>query len=69
MIRNQPLGVDLLPIWAGVHAAVERPADLYDFTAITHAQQWLLGAHSKIRPFIYPPSAVPVFLPFAVMDY
>lgn len=65
----QPLGIDFAPIWSGVRIALERPGEMYDFAAVTRDQDWLLGAFGKVRPFVYPPSSAPIFLPFALMGF
>ncbi|WP_332774122.1 glycosyltransferase family 87 protein [Phenylobacterium sp.] len=69
MIEVQPLGIDFLAIWSGVRIALEQPDRLYDFAAVTHSQQWLLGEGSKVRPFVYPPSAALLFTPFALAGF
>ena len=69
LIRVQPLGLDFLPIWTGLRLALERPADLYDFAAVTDAQHWMLKAYPKIRPFVYPPSVAPILMPFAFLGF
>jgi hypothetical protein len=68
-LRWQPMGLDFLAIWGGVRVALEHPSLLYDFSVVTQAQQPLLGAIAKVRPFPYPPSAALVFLPFGLMGY
>lgn len=69
MVEVQPLGIDFLAIWSGVRVALEQPDRLYDFAAVTHSQQWLLGEGSKVRPFVYPPSAALLFLPFGLVGF
>ena len=69
IVRWQPLGIDFLAIWAGIRTGLDHPALLYDFSAVTHAQHFLLGAISQTRPFVYPPSAALVLLPFGLMGY
>ena len=61
---HQPLGLDLLPIWTGVRSD---PTRLYDFAYITAQQSWLFA--QKIRPFVYPPSALPLLAPLGVMPF
>ncbi len=69
MVEVQPLGLDFLAIWSGVRIVLEQPERLYDFAAVTQSQQWLLGEGSKVRPFVYPPSAALLFLPFGLMGF
>jgi hypothetical protein len=66
MIAVQPLGVDWSPLWAGWRVGSADPSSLYDFAKITAAQEPLIGLVSGSRPFVYPPSALLVFAPFAV---
>jgi len=69
MVEVQPLSIDFLAIWSGARIALEHPDRLYDFAAVTHSQQWLLGEGSKVRPFVYPPSAALLFLPFGLVGF
>src|SRR5258708_1466947 len=66
--RHQAAGVDLSCFWAGAKVAWHGAARLYDFRYITELQGWPLGPES-LRPFIYPPSALFLFLPFAIAPY
>jgi hypothetical protein len=68
-LKVQPLGLDFAPTWSGARMALERPGDLYDFEAVTRDQAWFLGSITKLRPFVYPPSALPLFLPFGLMGF
>jgi len=62
----QPFGVDYAPLWAGVKALeVGRP---YDFAYVTSLQGWPFGP-DNLRPYIYPPTALFVFTPFAALPY
>lgn len=65
-LRLQPEGVDFLPLWAGVKAALSAPDRLYDFTFVTGLQDWPMGP-KYLRPFIYPPSALLVLAPFGAL--
>ncbi|MDP3869319.1 glycosyltransferase family 87 protein [Phenylobacterium sp.] len=69
LVGVQPLGIDFLAIWGGARIALEHPDRLYDFAAVTHSQQWLLGEGSKVRPFVYPPSTALLFAPFALAGF
>jgi hypothetical protein len=68
LFSAQAPGVDFSCFWAGAKVAVHGTAPLYDFRYITALQGWPLGPHS-LRPFIYPPSALFLFIPFAIMPY
>jgi hypothetical protein len=65
----QPIGLDFSCFWTGAHVLVHNPARLYDFTYVTRQQAWLIGHRLHMRPFIYPPSSLPLFLPFGAMPY
>lgn len=65
----QPLAVDFLPMWTGAKMAWATPHLLYDFSAVTAAQDWLMNRWSRLRPFVYPPSALPVLAPFAALPF
>lgn len=64
----QPMGMDFSCFWAGGRVALRDPARLYDFSYVTNQQAWLIG-HRHMRPFIYPPSSLEFFLPFATLRY
>jgi hypothetical protein len=64
VLTNQPLGLDFLPLWTATHAD---PASVYDFAAITQQQAWLY--EGKVRPFIYPPSALLFLRPFGLLPF
>ena len=66
LIAVQPLGVDWSPLWAGWRIGSVDPSSLYDFAKITAAQEPLIGPVSSSRPFVYPPSALLAFAPFAM---
>jgi hypothetical protein len=61
-------GADFSCFWAGAKTALASPHKLYDFRAITILQGWPLGPHN-LRPYIYPPSALFVFMPFVLAPY
>src|SRR5688572_12482187 len=56
------LGPDFVVFWQAGRFALERPGDLYDFGAITGAQQWITHPTGP-RPFANPPSALLLFAP------
>lgn len=66
LLRVQILGADYSCFWAGAKTALHNPAKLYDFLYVTGVQGWPLGPHD-IRPYIYPPSALFAFIPFALL--
>lgn len=68
ILRDHPLGVDLLPIWTAARLLVEHPASVYDFAAVTRAQAWLLGEIVP-RPAPYPPSALMLAAPLGALPF
>lgn len=60
----QPPGLDFLPLWTG--ARVD-PGRLYDFAYVTAQQSWLFAG--KVRPFVYPPSALLLFKVFGALPF
>lgn len=64
VMANQPLGVDFMPLWTG--ARID-PARLYDFAFVTDQQTWIRA--SAPRPFVYPPSALLLFKPLALLPF
>jgi len=64
VLNNQPLGVDFLPLWTGARVETGR---LYDFGFVTEQQAWLYTG--KVRPFVYPPSALLFVRPFGLMPF
>jgi hypothetical protein len=68
LFKAQAAGADFSCFWAGAKAVRQGTAHLYDFRYVTQLQGWPLGP-SSLRPFIYPPSALFTFLPFAVAPY
>jgi hypothetical protein len=67
MLAIQPLGVDFTPPWAAAQMAAASPDELYDFESVTRAQVPLLGPGLKVRPYIYPPSALPLHVLFGLL--
>src|SRR5262245_58175465 len=55
--RFQVAGADFSCVWAGARSALSEPARIYDFVHNSALQGWPLGA-GRIRPYIYPPSAL-----------
>lgn len=68
LLRHQVAGADFSCFWAGGRASLTAPRQLYDFDYISGLQGWPLG-RGALRPYIYPPSALAVFIPFSVIPY
>lgn len=68
LTRFQAAGADYSCFWAGAKAALSDPARIYDFQHNTVLQGWPLGA-GRLRPYIYPPTALLLFAPFALPSY
>lgn len=68
LTRIQAPGADFSCFWAGAKAALGEPARIYDFGRISALQGWPLGA-GRLRPYVYPPTALFVFIPFALPSY
>lgn len=68
LVKVQVLGADYSCFWAGAKTALTHPSLLYDFRHNTDVQGWPLGPHD-VRPYIYPPSALFVFIPFTFGPY
>ena len=66
--RFQVAGADFSCVWAGALSALHEPARIYDFVHNSALQGWPLGP-GRIRPYIYPPSALFLFAPFALPSY
>jgi len=68
LTQYQAAGADYSCFWAGAKTALSDPARIYDFQHTTELQAWPLGP-GRLRPYIYPPTALFIFLPFALPDY
>lgn len=64
----QAAGADYSCLWGGAGASLNDPGRVYDFRHVSDLQGWPLGPHA-LRPYIYPPSALLIFVPFAVLPY
>jgi hypothetical protein len=64
----QAPGADFSCFWAGAKSALSHPAQIYDFAHNSALQGWPLGP-GRLRPYIYPPTALLVFVPFALPTY
>jgi hypothetical protein len=69
LVNFQPLGVDFLPLWTAGRMAWTDPGHLYDFTAVTRAQGWLLPNFHWMRPYAYPPTALLALAPFGALPF
>jgi hypothetical protein len=68
LTRVQVAGADYSCFWAGARTALSDPARIYDFQHNTALQGWPLGA-GTLRPYIYPPTALFLFIPFSLVPY
>ncbi len=68
LLKVQILGADYSCFWAGAKTALTHPSLLYDFKHNTDVQGWPLGPRD-VRPYIYPPSALFVFIPYALLPF
>ena len=68
LLTYQKAGLDFSCFWAGAKTALSQPARLYDFDYVSGLQGWPLGPE-KVRPYIYPPSALVLFAPFALAPF
>lgn len=68
LTRFQAAGADYSCFWAGAKTALSDPARIYDFVHNTVVQGWPLGP-GRVRPYIYPPTALLLFVPFALPSY
>ena len=67
--RLQPWAIDFLPLWTAVRTVWQGGKHYYDFAAITGQQAWLLGPVHKVRPWIYPPSALLLLAPLGLLGF
>jgi uncharacterized membrane protein YhaH (DUF805 family) len=68
LTRVQAAGADYSCFWAGARTALSDPARIYDFQHNTVVQGWPLGP-GRLRPYIYPPTALLLFAPFTLPGY
>lgn len=66
LTRIQAPGADYSCFWAGARTALTEPGRIYDFAHNSALQGWPLGP-GRLRPYVYPPSALLVFVPFAAL--
>jgi hypothetical protein len=58
----------LTAFWTGARFAVFRPHDTYNWVAVTAAQMNLRPPVGPL-PFFYPPSALPLMMPFGLLPF
>ena len=58
---------DYTVFWTAARMAAASPELLYDVQAVTRAQSWLTDPELGARPWAYPPSALLLFGPFALL--
>lgn len=64
--RTEAIAGDFACLWAGAKTALRAPARIYDFEFVTALQTgWTVPG--RLRPFVYPPSALLTFLPLAAL--
>lgn len=61
-------GDDWAPLWAASQLAATDAVQAYDVATVSALQAPLTGQASD-RPFVYPPSALLVFMPFALLPF
>ncbi len=69
LIHFQPPGVDFLPLWTAGRMAWSDVGHVYDFAAVSRAQDWLLPHLRWMRPYAYPPTALLLLAPFGAMPF
>lgn len=67
-LANWPVTPDFTVLWTAGRFALIRPHDVYDWNALTAAQMSLRPPVGPL-PFPYPPSALPVMAPFALLPF
>jgi hypothetical protein len=70
LMRFEPLGMDLLPLWAAGHMAWGEAHKVYDFAAVTAAQASALPPHfAWLRPYPYPPTTLLLLAPLGRLPF
>ena len=60
---------DFTVFWTAANLALRDADEVYDIAAITAAQSWAVDPTHGPRPFPYPPTALLLFLPFALIPF
>lgn len=69
-VMGHPLGRDFINVWAGPQLAFSgQLATLFDQQAYHDALMALFGSPMRFHTWSYPPTALPLFLPFAELPY
>lgn len=68
-VNHQGVGFDWAPIWAATRFAFSNPESIYDFARVTAVQSQVVADFGTIRPYVYPPSALLIFGPFATLPF
>ncbi len=69
LLRFEPPGLDFLPLWTAGHMVWSEPGKIYDFVAVTRAQDWLIPPMRWLRPFAYPPTNLLLLAPLGRLAY
>ncbi|HXQ13459.1 MAG TPA: glycosyltransferase family 87 protein [Caulobacteraceae bacterium] len=69
LINFQPLGIDFLPLWTAGRMSWAHPDRVYDFAAVSHAQDWLLPNLKWPRPYAYPPTTLLLLATFGRLPF
>jgi hypothetical protein len=69
LVQLRPPGIDFLPLWTAGRMAWTEPQHVYDFAAVTKAQEWLLPHLKWMRPYAYPPTALLFLAPFGALPF
>lgn len=60
---------DFKVFWTAAQIALDDPSRLYDHQYVTDRQAPLAMPEAGLRPWVYPPSALPLFLPFSALPF
>lgn len=60
---------DFAVFWTAAQGAMHGSFPIYDAQAMTAAQSWLVSPDKGLRPFVYPPTALLIFAPFATLPF
>jgi hypothetical protein len=60
--------IDWAPMWTGARLGWTDPSSLYDFALVGQLQQPIVGNVGD-HPFIYPPTALLMLMPFSVLPF
>ena len=60
---------DFTMLWTGGRFAIDMPSQVYDVESVTAAQAWIRDAKRGPLPFIYPPTALLLIVPFGLLPF